>query len=114
MAKDHELKSEYADRYQFADSGWRNFNNEARTDTEMYLNAQNSEKDEKNARMVGRYLYVINKLARQIDLLDGYEIRNRKILRYKPIGVEDDEVSRQHTALTTQQMNLMGGYDVMS
>lgn len=114
MGKETDLKSEYADRYQFADSGWRNFNNEARTDTEMYLNAQNSEKDEKNARAVGRYLYVINKLARQIDLLDGYEIRNRKILRYKPIGIEDDEVSRQHTALTTQQMNLMGGYDVMS
>jgi len=114
MSTENDLRSEYTDRYQFADAGWRNFNHEARTDTEMYLNAQNSEKDEKAARRVGRYLYVINKLARQIDLLDGYEIRNRKILRYKPIGLEDDEVSRQHTALTTQQMNLMGGYDVMS
>jgi hypothetical protein len=114
MAKDSELKSEYDEVYKDADCGWRNFLTEARTDTEMFLNAQNSEKEEKAARLLGRALYVINKLGRQIDLLEGYEIRNRHILKYSPVGIEDNEVARQHTAMTRQQLSNFGGYDVMS
>ena len=111
---DKDIKGEFDDNYRFADSGWRNFLFEARTDLEMYLNAQNTEKEERAAALTGRSLYVINKLARQIDLLHGYEIRNRHILKMTPIGGEDNEVARQHTALITQQMSVFGGYDTMS
>jgi len=114
MSKDSELKDEFDDRYKFADDGWRNYLTEARTDMEMALNAQNTEKEEKAARLVGRALYVINKLGRQIEMLDGYEIRNRHILKYSPVGIEDNEVARQHTALSRQQLSNYDGYDIMS
>lgn len=114
MSKETEIQDEFDDRYKFSDTGWRGFNTEARTDMEMFLNAQFSEEEYKKAELVGRSLYVINKLARQIDLLHGYEIRNRHILKITPIGGEDNEIARQHTAAITQQMSMFCGYDVMS
>ena len=109
-----DLKSEREDRYDFARQGWSGFLDEAQIDTEMYLGAQNSQDDEAFARRTGRPIFVINKMKRQVKLLSGYEIRNRHILKMAPIGNEDSEVARQHTAMITQQMMLFGGYGTMS
>jgi len=113
MAKDT-LSIEKQEKYDFAKHGWAGFNDEALIDMEMYLGAQNTNKDEKFAALTGRPLYVINKMKRQVSLLAGYEIRNRHILKMTPIGGEDNEVARQHTALITQQMSIFGGYNTMS
>ena len=114
MSEMNDLKSEREDRYDFARQGWSGFLDEGAVDTEMYLGAQNSKDDEEFARRTGRPIYVINKTKRQVKLLSGYEIRNRHILKMSPIGSEDNESARQHTALITQQMSLFGGYGVMS
>jgi hypothetical protein len=61
-----------------------------------------------------RFFYGINRLKRQINLLHGYEIKNRHILKIAPMGGLADRACQQHTGLVMQAMTAFGGYDLLS
>lgn len=106
-------KSDYKDLYQDFYSAWSGFLREGNLDLEMHLGAHFTEKQYKQAELTGRTLIPFNKTARQVELISGYEIRNRHILKIGPVGKNDDEACRQHTALVMQQM-CATGYDTLS
>ena len=108
--KNDELK----DRYDYAHAGWYDFLRQAEMAMEMHGSAQWSREEVASAQRTGRSLYTFNKIARQVNLLSGYEIRNRHTLKVSPIGREDDDIARQHTALIMQQLSTVRGYDMMS
>jgi hypothetical protein len=108
----NEKKSTYIDTYNNFQSGWSGYFNEAKLDLEMQLGAHFDEKQYTQARKTGRTLIPFNKTARQVDLIHGYAIRNRHILKIGPVGREDDSACRQHTAIVMKQMGGYG-YDVL-
>ena len=105
-----ELRKSYLDRYRVFEASWQNFLSEARRDTEFALLAQNTETEWEKAQRQGRELFVFDRTRRQLDLLEGYEQRNRHILKIGPAEQQDDYACMQHTILIMQIMNGAKGY----
>ena len=117
MTDTAELRDGFAENYTADYAGWQNYWSEAQADMEFSLLAQYSEDEWKKAELQGRELYVIDKTKRQLDLLEGYEQRNRHILKITPTEGEDDFVSQQLTGIIMQIMaggRGYTGYDCMS
>jgi hypothetical protein len=108
------LKNDLQERYREAYDGWQNFLRESVTDMEIHLGAQFTHEEQEWARQNDRTLYAFGKSARQVELLSGYEIRNRHLLKIGPVGREDDNACRQHTSLLSWQMSFYGGYECLS
>jgi hypothetical protein len=106
-------KSLKNEMYDLAFEGWNAFLSEAKYDLELCLNASDAE-DALHAQKQGRFYFNINKLKRQINLIHGYEIKNRHILKIAPYGREDDKACQQHTGIVMQTMSSNSGYDTMS
>lgn len=108
--------SDYHDIYEICHAGWNDFLIEAQTNMEYYLGAQWASDEYEMAERQRRRLYVMNKIKRQVNLIHGYEIRNRHVLKIGPIGKEDDHACQLHTGLVMQQMTRedFSGYDQLS
>ena len=113
---DNDLKSDYTDVHEICRSGWDQFLYEAQLNMDYYLGAQFTGEEQSKADLKRSQLYVINKMARQINLLHGYEIRNRHILKIGPTEGQDDLACQQHTGVVMHAMSAgnVSGYDVMS
>ena len=107
-------KTDYVSAYKTAESQWSDFLEEADTDMQLYCSAQFSEAEHEWAKRSNRSLYVFNRVRRSVNLVSGYEIRNRHILKIGPTGRDDDSVAQQHTGLIMQQMAAADGYDWLS
>jgi hypothetical protein len=113
---DEELKSDFIDVHEICRSGWDGFLQEGELNMDYYHDAQFTGEEQSKADRQGSNLYVINKMRRQIDLLHGYEIRNRHILKIGPVEGQDDLACRQHTGVVMHAMSAgnVSGYDVLS
>lgn len=107
-------KSDFLDGYKTAESEWSDFRTESRTDLELYCSAQFSQEDYELAKRSRRSLFSFNRIKRQVNLVSGYEQRNRHILKIGPQGRDDDNTASQHTSLVFQQMQAGDGYDWLS
>ncbi len=117
MPNDTSTKSEFHDVYEINDMAWRLFNEQACLDLDFYLKAQHSHDDMEKADRQGRILHTIDKIGRQVNLLHGYEIRNRHILKIGPQGgfdAQEDQACNQHTGVMMSLMSRHGGYDILS
>ena len=94
--KDNEIKSELSDLYRDFSGGWDKYLQEAREDLEMHLGAHFTKAQYDAAQQTGRSLYPFNKTARQVDLIHGYEIRNRHILKIGSVERSDDVAASAH------------------
>lgn len=111
------LKSEYTDVYETNFDGWSDYLHHGEIDTAYYCGAQFTQEELERAEKQGRTLHTMDKTARQVNLLHGYEIRNRHILKIGPVGmpeVQEDEACRQHTAMVMALMARNGGYSTLS
>lgn len=113
---DNDLKSDYTDVHEICRAGWDGFLSEGQLNMDYYLGAQFTGDEQRKANLRGSKLYVINKMARQINLLHGYEVRNRHILKIGPTEGQDDQACTQHTGVVMHAMSAgnVSGYDVMS
>lgn len=117
MPNDETTKSEFHDVYEINDTAWKPFNEQACLDNDYALKAQHSVEEVERADRQGRILHTIDKIGRQINLLHGYEIRNRHILKIGPQGnydAQEDQACNQHTGVIMNQMAINGGYNVLS
>jgi len=117
MSNESNIRDEFHDQYRVSHAGWMNAWQEMQADLEFYLLCQHSQEDADLAERQGRRLLTFDKTARQVNLISGYEERNRHILKIAPVGMEDDIPSTQHTKIIMQQLGGgrgMLGYDVMS
>ncbi|KKN77219.1 hypothetical protein LCGC14_0361970 [marine sediment metagenome] len=117
MPNDATTKSEFLDVYEINDQAWKPFNEQACLDNDYALLAQHSIEEVDRANQQGRVLHTIDKIGRQINLLHGYEIRNRHILKIGPQGnfdAAEDQACNQHTGVIMSLMARHGGYNVLS
>ncbi len=117
MPNDATTKSEFHDVYGINDTAWKPFNEQACLDNDFALKAQHSHEEMQRADQQGRILHTIDKIGRQINLLHGYEIRNRHILKIGPQGnyeQNEDQACNQHTGVVMAGMAIRGGYHVLS
>ncbi|MHC4322703.1 MAG: portal protein [Planctomycetota bacterium] len=117
MPNDETTKSEFHDVYEINDTAWRPFNEQACLDLDYYSKAQHSHDEMERADRQHRLLHTIDKIGRQVNLIHGYEIRNRHILKIGPQGNFDereDQACNQHTGVIMSMMARHGGYDVLS
>jgi hypothetical protein len=117
MPNDETTKSEFADAYELNQTAWNPFLEQACLDNDFALKAQHSYEDMEKADRQGRILHTIDKIGRQINLLHGYEIRNRHILKIGPQGNYDeneDQACNQHTGVLMSLMARHGGYNILS
>ncbi|KKN06857.1 hypothetical protein LCGC14_1072870, partial [marine sediment metagenome] len=117
MPNDSTTISEFHDVYEINDTAWRPFNEQACLDLDYYLKAQHTHEEMDRADRQNRLLHTIDKIGRQVNLLHGYEIRNRHILKIGPQGNFDeaeDHACSQHTGVIMSMMARHNGYDVQS
>ncbi len=117
MANAQELKSDYDEAFEIKRTGWERQLQQGMTDLEFYFRAQYTEDEARQAEGQNRELYVLDKIGRQVNLLHGYEIRNRHILKIGPQGKpnpQEDRACSQHTSVIMNLMVSAGGYDVLS
>ncbi len=117
MAKAQELKSDYDESFEIKRTGWERQLQQGMTDLDFYFRAQYTADEAKQAELQDRELYVLDKIGRQVNLLHGYEIRNRHILKIGPQGKpnpQEDKACSQHTSVIMNLMVTAGGYDVLS
>jgi hypothetical protein len=117
MPNDASTKSEYQDVYELNNTYWTPFNEQACLDNDFYLKAQHSIDEMNKANDQNRILHTIDKIGRQVNLVHGYEIRNRHILKIGEQGnfdQQEDQACNQHTGVIMSQMASRGGYDVLS
>ena len=117
MAKEAELKSDYDDIFEISRSGWENQLQQGALDLDFYFRAQHTVKEAAQAEEQDRTLFTLDKIGRQVDLLHGFEIKNRHILKIGQQGAlsqEEDQACSQHTGVLMNLMVMAGGYDVIS
>lgn len=116
MATDAELKSDYDEAFEIKRTGWERQLKQGMLDLDFYFRAQHTAKEAKDAELQGRELYTLDKIGRQVNLLHGYEIRNRHILKIGPQGKPsiEDKACSQHTSLLMNLMVMANGYNVLS
>lgn len=117
MANDTEIKSDYDEIFDVSRNGWDRFQQQGMLNLDFYLRAQHTHEEAEKAESQGRELYTLDKVGRQVNLLHGYEIKNRHILKIGPqgkINLEEDKACSQHTSLIMNQMTMRGGYEVLS
>jgi len=108
------MEKELTDVYREDEAGWCNWLDKAETTTQMVLGAQFSEAEKRLASYHHRTLLPFNRMLRQVNLMSGYEHKNRHSLKIGPVGQEDDLAASQHTAIISNQMHEAQGYDYLS
>ncbi len=116
MAKAEERKSDYDEAFEIKRTGWERQLKQGMLDLDFYFRAQHTHDEVKQAELQNRTLYTLDKIGRQVDLLHGYEIKNRHILRIGPQGKPsaEDKACSQHTGVLMNLMVMAGGYEVLS
>ncbi len=116
MAKAQELKSDYDEAFEIKRTGWERQLKQGMLDLDFYFRAQHTHEEAKKAELQDRELYTLDYIGRQVDLLWGYEIKNRHILRIGAQGKPsaEDKACSQHTGVLMNLMTMNNGYDVLS
>jgi len=93
MLKKSPIKQEFDDAYDAAYSHWSDFFNEAEIDLEQYCGKQFDAADKAFLASKNRQSYELNKIRRIIDMISGYQRKNRLSLTYEPQEKSDDELA---------------------
>ncbi len=112
--KDSEIKTDYSDLFRDYESAWSGALEEMRANLELHLGAHFTKKQIDQAEQTGATLIPFDLTTRQVDLIHGYEIRNRHILKIGSVERQDDAAAAQHTGIIMQQMAFGEGYDTLS
>lgn len=111
-----ELKSNYDEAFEIKRAGWERQLKQGMLDLDYYFRAQHTNEEARKAELQGRDLFTLDKIGRQVNLLHGYEIRNRHILKIGPQGKPsaEDKACSQHTSVLMSLMVMANGYNVLS
>jgi hypothetical protein len=97
---DNDLKTDYHDVHEVCHAGWDLFNGQAQLDLDYYHRAQHTCEEVARADEQDRILHTMDKIQRQVSLLEGYEIKNRHILKIGPLARPDERESWRSTTAT--------------
>lgn len=108
------VKREFEDAYNECSSHWGSYWTEAQKDHEFYLGKQWTSEDKKYLADQRREALVFNKIRRLVQLITGYQRKNRLSLKVDAMESGDDESASQVSGVLQWCMNKNGGYEAMS
>ncbi len=112
MAKDRDKV--FQDAYKEAYAHWQDYIQQGNEDIEMYNGDQWPQRLSRYLREQGRDPLVFNRIRRVVQIVTGYERKNRLSLTYQSVGGEDDAISSQLTKLAMVIMGMSDGHEVIS
>lgn len=104
----------FDEAYNDAYYSWNSFLNLAEEDLRFYLGDQFDEKEKQKLFSEGRNAFVFNRIRRNINLITGYQRKNRLSSVVLPFENDDQETADQRTQVLMHIMNKSNGYNVIS
>lgn len=114
MPQDYQIVQEYDEYYNEAYYAWNPFFPLADRDLRFYLGDQWDEKEKQLLFEEGRNQFVYNKIRRNINLLTGYQRKNRLSSVVVPVENSDQQTADQLTKVLLYVMQYGDGYRVIS
>ena len=105
-----ELNNHYEEDYY----AWSPFYPEADTDLRFYLGNQYDNQEKQKLFEEGRSAFVFNKVKRNIDMITGYQAKNRLSSVVVPVENNDQVTADLRTKLLMHSMNYCDGYRTIS
>jgi hypothetical protein len=114
MANERDIKSEYNERYQEAYREWDGFLREAKKDLRFVVGDQWDSQERDYLRQNRREALSFNKIKRIVNLVSGYQRKNRLGYKVEQLEGSDPKAASQYTALLLHCMEYSNGFHVMS
>jgi hypothetical protein len=111
---EHEILSAFDNYYYEAWYAWNNFYPEAERDLQFYLGDQWSMAEKRALQEEGRNSFVFNRIRRVINMVTGYQRKNRLSSVVVPIEGSDQKTADQLSQLLTYVMSSQDGYNTIS
>lgn len=114
MAEFREAIQKFDDRYNEAYYVWNDFYPCAEVDLRFYLGDQWTDQEKSFLYQQGRNAFVFNRIRRTIQLLTGYQRKNRLSSVVIPVEDGDQRTADQLSQLLLYVMNSGDGYQIIS
>lgn len=115
MAKnDLDIKQQFDDFYEEAYSSWSPFYPKAAEDLRYYLGDQWTNEEKRKLRNEGRNAFVFNRTRRNINMVTGYQRKNRLSSVVSPVENSDQLTADQLSQLLLYVMQSGNGYNIIS
>lgn len=114
MSRDNEIINEFDTYYNDAYTAWNSFFPEAERDLRFFLGDQWDENEKRELFQEGRNAFVFNRVRRNINLVTGFQRKNRLSSVVVPIENSDQQTADQLSQLLLYVMNYGEGYQMIS
>ena len=114
MASDLEKLSEFDEFYNEAYYAWDPFYPEAERDLRFYLGDQWDEQEKRQLFQEGRSTFVFNRVRRTVQMVTGYQRKNRLSSVVVPVESSDQQTADQLSQLLLNVLNYGEGYQEIS
>lgn len=114
MSRDLSIVNEYHDAYTQAYYAWNPYYPLADRDLRFYLGDQWDASEKQKLFQDNRNAFVFNRSRAIIDLIDGYQRKNRLSSVVIPVENQDQQTADQLTKLMLYVMQYGGGYEAIS
>ncbi len=114
MATDNSIIQDFNTFYQDAYTAWSPFYGLAERDLRFFLGDQWSQTEKQKLFNENRNAFVFNKIKRVINMVTGYQRKNRLSSVVVPVEDSDQKTADQFTALLLSVMNQADGYQAIS
>lgn len=114
MSNDLDIIRDFDTYYNEAYYSWDPFFPEAERDLRFYLGDQWDEREKRQLFQEGRSTFVFNRVRRNINMITGYQRKNRLSSVVVPVEDSDQKTADQLSKLLLYVMNYGEGYQVIS
>lgn len=114
MVKGLNIVQDFDERYNEAYLAWNAFYPMADQDLRFFLGDQWSQEEKRDLYQEGRSTFVFNKIRRTVNMVTGYQRKNRLSSVVVPVENSDQETSDQLSQLLLYVMNASEGYQTIS
>lgn len=114
MQQDQSIIRDFDGLYNESYYAWDAFYPEAERDLRFFLGDQWSEQEKRQLFQEGRNTFVFNRVRRNINMITGYQRKNRLSSVVIPIENSDQKTADQLSQLLLYVMNYGGGYQMIS
>lgn len=114
MPTDQNVIRDFDDSYEEAYVAWNAFFPEAERDLRFFLGDQWSQREKSKLFNEGRNAFVFNRVRRTINMVTGYQRKNRLSSVVAPVENSDQKSADQRSQLLLHAMNYGDGYQMIS
>lgn len=114
VTNDLDIKKQFDEFYDEAYSAWSPYYDAAARDLRMFLGDQWNADEQRALKEAGRNCYVFNRIRRNINLVTGYQRKNRLSSVVSPVENSDQLTADQFSQLLLYAFQAGNGYQLIS